>query len=188
VVSSIQANYVRIATPIHGFDVFGLDKPDLVGSKVLFSGYLQEDHTFNDDVVRGKIDAVLMSAAELEAEASRVAAEQKAHEEAHPTCKTRWTVCVDTSDLAENNPVWEKVRYSCKRAGDQAARYGAPQWSWVPFDSYLRGDDFLKTGNVTAIDSDVRFQNGFGIYGRSRVVCIYNLNEGRVVNVSVSLQ
>jgi hypothetical protein len=108
------------------------------------------------------------------------------HEDAQPTCETDWKVCASNSDLVENNPDWLwKVTRDCRIAADEAAKYGEPKWSWVPFGKYLRGTDYPKTGIVTAIDEDVRFQNGFGTYGRSRVVCVYDLNTRRVVNLSV---
>jgi hypothetical protein len=82
IVESVGGTYLRIKTQFHGFDVFGLSKIDedkaVKGSKVTFSGYLAEDHFFNDDVVWGKIDAVLMTAAEVEAEKAKVAAETMA--------------------------------------------------------------------------------------------------------------
>jgi hypothetical protein len=185
-----SGNVVRISTPMHGFDVEMSQKMDanIVGCKVLFSGYLDEDHTFNDDVSRGEINDLLMNPREVNAEKERLEAEKKAYEDAHPTCATNWKVCTSNSDLVENSSVWLwKVKSGCESAADDAARYGKPNWSWVPFGSYLKGDDYPKTGIVTAIDEDVSFQNGFGTYGRSRVVCVYDLNTDRVINVSVRL-
>ena len=154
---------------------------------MIFSGYLAEDHMFNDDVVRGKIEAILMSAAEVEAEEAKAAAEKKAYEAAHPTCATNWMVCTNNGDLVENSSIWLKVQVACRLAAEGAARYGEPKWGWISFGRYLRGNDYPKTGVVTAIDEDVRFQNGFGVYGRSRVICVYDLKNQLVINVSVNL-
>ena len=65
-----KGKVVRITTPMHGFDVEMIEKlePSIVGSKVLFSGYVNEDHMMNDDVSRGQIEAVLMSSTEVNAE------------------------------------------------------------------------------------------------------------------------
>jgi hypothetical protein len=95
VIKDAGGTYLRVANETHGFDVFGLSKVDenLVGSKVTFSGYLDEYHVFNDDVVRGKIEAILMHADDVKAEELRAAAEKKAYEDTHPTCATNWMVC-----------------------------------------------------------------------------------------------
>ena len=65
-----KSKIARITTPMHGFDVEMIGKLDasIVGSKVLFSGYLDEDHTWNDDVSRGELEAVLMNSTEVNAE------------------------------------------------------------------------------------------------------------------------
>jgi hypothetical protein len=65
VVQSMDENYVRIKNEAHGFDVFGLSNVEkaIVGSKVIFSGYLNEHHLFNDDVVRGRIETILTNCA-----------------------------------------------------------------------------------------------------------------------------
>ncbi len=180
IVKSKADKYLRIANEIHGFDVFGLTSLDdqLVGSKVIFSGYVAEEHTFNDDVRNGQIETILLSAAEV-----------KAYEDAHPTCEKHWKACTSNSDLIEHNSAWMFHGVSaCKIAADERARYGEPKWSWVPFGKYRTGDDYPKTGIVTVGDEDVSFQNAFGTYGRSRVVCVYDMNDERVVNVSVTPQ
>ena len=65
-----KGKVVRITTPMHGFDVEMIEKLEasIVGSKVIFSGHLDEDHMMNDDVSRGQIEAVLMSSTEVNAE------------------------------------------------------------------------------------------------------------------------
>jgi hypothetical protein len=70
VVSSVGEKEVRVRTAAHGFDVSLASPADksLVGSKVTFSGYLMEDHTMNDDVDRGSIDAVVQTAEQVKAE------------------------------------------------------------------------------------------------------------------------
>ena len=172
---------------MHGFDVFdttGIDKK-LIGSRVTFSGYLDEDHFFNDDVVKGKLEAVRMTAVEVKAEKIRMAVEKEDYEAAHPTCKTNWKVCANNSDFTDSG-AWSEIVYVCQTASNKSARYGKPQWSWGPFSSHLSGDDYPKTGIITAIDEDVKFQNGFGVYGASRVVCVYDMNSGRIVSLSAS--
>src|SRR6476660_985664 len=167
--------YLRIRNEAHGFDVFGLVKIDgaLAGSKVVFSGYLKESHFFNDDVVDGRIEAVLKNAAEVRAEKILAEAAKNDFEQEHPTCATNWKACGDNSDLVANSPVWTRTQIACRRAANESARYGAPKWGWAVFSKFLRGDDYPRTGRFTAVDEDVRFQNGFGVYGRTRVVCVF---------------
>jgi hypothetical protein len=71
---AVNRKLVRIATPMHGFDVQLTEEPEptLYGAKVLFSGYLTHGHVYYDDVSRGRIDAVLMTATEVDAEKQRL--------------------------------------------------------------------------------------------------------------------
>ena len=186
-VSGVTANYVRVKTEIHGFDIFDVPKigKQLIGSKISFSGYLSEKHFFNDDVVKGKIEAILMSASEVQAKKLRVAAELEAYEAAHPTCRTNWRVCTNNSDLMEHSQAASIISSVCQTAANEAARYGKPEWSWVPFGSYLRGQDYPRTGIITVIDERVKFQNGFGVYGASRAVCVYDMQSRTIVNLSI---
>jgi hypothetical protein len=67
-------NLVRISTSFHGFDVEMIDRPltALYGARIIFSGYLAEGHRYNDDVIWGRIDAVVMTANEVKAEKERL--------------------------------------------------------------------------------------------------------------------
>ncbi len=182
IVKSVDGSSVRIANEVHGFDVFGMHADSqLVGSRVIFSGFLAESHLFNDDVVRGKIESVLMNAA-------RVQAEKKAYDDTHPTCSKSWRACKDNLDLIENNSAWMfHGKGACMTAAEDTARYSKPKWSWVPFGKYLPVNVYRKDGKVHDIDEDVGLQNAFGIYGRSRVVCVYDMNAERVLDLSVNL-
>ena len=100
-------------------------------------------------------------------------------------CVSDWTKCKDNSDLANN---WKDYRLdvssACKLEANEMAKYGDPKWSWYSFGSFLPGDSAATKGVITAIDSDVQFQNGFGAWARTRVVCQYDLRNKKVLNVS----
>jgi hypothetical protein len=102
-------------------------------------------------------------------------------------CTSDWTKCTDNADLANN---WKDYRLTvapaCRRQADDVAKYGDPKWSWYSFGSFLPGDSAATKGVITAVDADVQFQNGFGAYGRMRVVCDYDLRQKKVLTVSVT--
>jgi hypothetical protein len=54
------------------------------------------------------------------------------------------------------------------------------------FSSFNSGTNYSSTGIATLIESDAKFQNGFGAMVRSRVVCQYDLRTKKVINVSIS--
>jgi hypothetical protein len=107
--------------------------------------------------------------------------------EGSATCSTNWKTCVDNADLANNNSVFNiKAGLACKRAADDMAKYGKGEWPWDSFGTFLKGDDYPKTGIVTLIERDAGFKNGFNATVRSRVVCTYDLNTKQVVDVQIS--
>ncbi|HWK96210.1 MAG TPA: hypothetical protein VNR39_12390 [Pseudolabrys sp.] len=100
-------------------------------------------------------------------------------------CRVDWRQCADNSDMANNFNGWVDVKVQCQRQADDRAKYGSPKWPWLAFSSFLGGSDYVKTGQVTAIEPDAQFQNGFGAWVRSRVVCRYDLNAGKVTDVFI---
>ena len=55
----------------------------------------------------------------------------------------------------------------------------------MSFGTFLKGNDYVKTGRVVVIEPDARFQNGFGAMARSRVECTYDLNTDKVLRVQL---
>lgn len=114
------------------------------------------------------------------------AAEVKSPKVQQPSCKTQWKLCTDNGDMANNYENWSWVKGRCGEAADKTAKYDDPKWSWKTFSYIIRGDDYPKTGIVTLVDQDVKFQNKFGTYVKSKVTCEYDLNKGdkgEVLNV-----
>jgi hypothetical protein len=78
-------------------------------------------------------------------------------------------------------------QFRCKDEARRLAKYGEPKFpSLVAFGTFLRGDDYIKTGVVTLFEDEAQFQNGFGAMVHSTVKCKYDLNSEKVVNVSIS--
>ena len=101
------------------------------------------------------------------------------------SCKTDWTKCADNADMANNFKGWFDVKYDCWKQAADMAKYGTPEFpSLFYFSSFRPGTDF-STGKVTVIENDAKYQNGFGAMARSRVVCDYDLNTHKVINVKI---
>ena len=131
-------------------------------------------------------------------DAAKKAAEEKAQKEAElriaeekraelqlKDCRSDWAKCVDNEQLANNYSQWSGVKFFCKKAANESAKYGDPQWPWFAFSTFLKGKDYVATGIAVAIENDVRFQNGFSAMVHSRVTCSYDLRSRRVLNVDV---
>jgi len=103
-------------------------------------------------------------------------------------CSSNWKICADNADLANNNTDYGvKAKVACKMAAEDMAKYGTPEWPWLSsFGTFLKGDDYLKTGIVTLIERDAGFKNAFNATVRSRVTCTYDLNTNRVIDVEIS--
>ncbi len=101
------------------------------------------------------------------------------------SCKNSWAKCRDNEDLVENYSRWVNIQVACKMEANDRAKYGTPEWPWLPFGTYLQGDAYPKTGMAIAIEKDVQFQNGFGAMVHSRVVCGYDLKSEKVVSVEI---
>jgi hypothetical protein len=108
-----------------------------------------------------------------------------ASQEASNQCEDDWSKCTDNEQLVNHYSGWTKVQAYCKVEAENEARYGTPVWPWIPFGSYSRGDDYVKSGVAVAIEPDAQFQNGFGAMAHSTVTCRYDLRNDRVLSVSV---
>lgn len=105
------------------------------------------------------------------------------------SCKTDWRSCRDNEDLLNNFKGYFDVKYDCQKNASERASYGTPvwpgMWSGGAFGRFMIGDDYVKTGIVTAVEADAQFQNGFGAMAHSTVICKYDLNTKKVVSVSI---
>lgn len=100
-------------------------------------------------------------------------------------CRASWSSCADNEQLVNGWSDWNKVQVRCQSAANDKARYGDPEWPWLPFGTFLKGVDYVKTGRAVAIEPDAKFKNGFNASVRVRVVCVYDLKSDRVQDVSI---
>jgi hypothetical protein len=107
------------------------------------------------------------------------------HTTSAPSCTNDWSKCTDNAELANHYSGWTKVQAYCKVEAANEARYGTPVWPWIPFGSYLPGNDYVTTGIAVAIEQDAQFQNGFGAMAHSTVTCKYDLRADKVLSVEV---
>lgn len=100
-------------------------------------------------------------------------------------CSSDWTKCADNEQLVKKYSRWTDVQFECKQEADKQAKYKT-EWSSIPFDTFLKGNQYVTSGTAIAIEPDAQFQNGFGAMVRSRVTCTYDLKAQRVINVEIA--
>lgn len=107
---------------------------------------------------------------------------------AQNTCKENWSICADNADFINNYSKMFDAKYACKIATNKRARFGDPEWSWVPFGKFRKGNDFPKTGVVKLVDDDVRIPNMFGAKLHGFVECWYDFKSESATIVDLSEQ
>jgi hypothetical protein len=103
-----------------------------------------------------------------------------------PTCSDDWRKCADNADLVNHWSGWVELKVKCKEAANDAAKYGTPEWPWLPFGYFHPGRDYIDTGIATAIENDAKFSNGFGAMEKVKVFCDYDLKGKKVTNVNIA--
>ena len=81
---------------------------------------------------------------------------------------------------------WSLTKVECKQAANDRAKYGSPEWPWLAFSTFYKGNNYVTSGIAVAIERDAQFSNGFGAMVHSRVTCTYDLRAKRVTDVDVS--
>lgn len=100
-------------------------------------------------------------------------------------CKADWSRCQTQEELISNFRGISQARVSCKMAAVDVAKYGTPDFPWIPFAQFYPRENSTETGKITLIDTDVKFQNGFGAMVKSEAECFYDLENERVINISI---
>ena len=101
-------------------------------------------------------------------------------------CRLDWRHCADNAQLVNSYRDWSRVVVECKSAAQASARFGDPEFPWLPFGTFLNGNTYVNTGIAVAIEPRAQFFNGFGAKVNSRVTCRYDLNRMAVVEVNVA--
>ena len=61
-----------------------------------------------------------------------------------------------------------------------------PQWPWIPFDYLLHGaGDGPVTDQITLVEPNAKFSNGYGAMAKVRVTCLYDLKNKTVVQIDI---
>jgi zinc-ribbon domain len=102
-------------------------------------------------------------------------------------CTSDWRKCSDNADLVNHYLSDYRAQDSCKSEAEKLARYGSPKFPWLyPFSTFYSGDQYLKTGIAVLVEKEAQFSNAFGGMVRSTVTCTYDLNQKKVLNVSIA--
>lgn len=100
-------------------------------------------------------------------------------------CEDIWKSCRDNEDMATNYKNWRRMAVECKMVAEHSAKYGTPEFPWVPFGSFRKGRDYVETGIVDVYELEAKFQNGFGAMVHSSVLCTYDLNADKVLDIQI---
>lgn len=99
-------------------------------------------------------------------------------------CAENWKNCTDNGQLI-NLSSYAHISTDCKIAATRQAKYGDPDFPSSPFQTYLKGRDYIDNGVAVLIEEGAKFQNVYGTKERSKVVCRYDLNAKEVTKVTI---
>jgi len=102
------------------------------------------------------------------------------------SCKSDWMECKDNEDMANHNETYSNARYACKHEANERAKFGDPEWGWIPFSYFSGGSSYKENGIASLADKDVKFHNMYGAKMRVQVVCKYDLRAEKVLSVTVT--
>ena len=102
-------------------------------------------------------------------------------------CGSDWSKCSDNAEVVDQYlQQHHQHTVACKRALADVVKYGAPEYNWVSFGTYLVGNDYPQTGIAKLSDKDVQISNGFGAKIHSRVECWYDMRNKTASIASVT--
>lgn len=99
-------------------------------------------------------------------------------------CRDDWRACKDVDELVKLHH-WTRAQVDCEFAANGLAKYGEPKWPFPSFTRLRHDDDVMTVGHVTLIESDAQFQNIFGAMVHTGVICNYDLDGGKVIDVAI---
>jgi hypothetical protein len=113
---------------------------------------------------------------------TRISDDQEA---SNQTCKSDWHKCVDNADLVNNSQGMADAQTACKLDAQDQARFGTPQFPIMSFESFYKGDAYVKSGIMVLLETRAQYQNVFGAMVHSTVTCTYDLNQKKVTDIRV---
>lgn len=103
---------------------------------------------------------------------------------ADQACYEDWKQCHSNQQMVDNYKRWHEIRNECLAAAKERAKYGEPQFSSEPFAFYYPAIDYTKDGYADLVEKRAKYQNGFGATVNTNVVCAYDLNINKVIEIS----
>ena len=100
-------------------------------------------------------------------------------------CQFDWRQCTDNSDLVNNYGNISLIQSQCKSSATELAKYGEPKFPFISFGSFYSGTNYVKSGQLILTEKDAQFQNGFGAMVHSTVICQYDLNTGKILDINI---
>jgi hypothetical protein len=101
-------------------------------------------------------------------------------------CHLDWSNCKNNEELVKNYTLLGEAKSSCKSEAKAQSHYGRTDWPWFPFETFIRGEDYVTSGIAVLIEPDAQIQNQSGAMVHSRVRCSYDLRAKRVMGVDIS--
>ena len=120
-----------------------------------------------------------------DAQQEAAAAEADAAQAAEDACRDDWHRCKDNSMLVNKSNVDAEAVVACKDEADKEARFGHPDFPFIAFGTFYKGDSYITSGVMVLEEPDAGFQNGFGAMARSTVTCSYDMNKKAVVDMEI---
>ena len=101
-------------------------------------------------------------------------------------CEHFWQQCKDNEEfMNENDSIQHKIVVACKYAANDLAKYGKPKWPWIAFGTYYNNDSIKKKRQITLVENNVQFSNGFGAMVNSEVYCTYDLMNEKIIDINI---
>ena len=101
------------------------------------------------------------------------------------SCDSDWRNCEDLQAFINSaSDGLIHAQADCKTAAERRAQYGDPRWGYG-FAHVVPAKSNLDRGRVQLMAKDAEFQNGFGAWRKTNVVCTYDLERETVTNLSV---
>jgi hypothetical protein len=108
--------------------------------------------------------------------------ESEADKKLEAACAGDWRKCQDAIQLTFYWNGRAGAKHRCRDAANSMAKYGEPKWPYPYFDNIFP-DENISGGTYTLIENDAQFQNGFGAYAHTQLICKYDLKTSTVEDV-----
>lgn len=126
--------------------------------------------------------------AALKAEAAEAEARKEKEAEAERAlvaCRKDYTQCRTQEELYNNFDLIP-ARVACKSEAKGRANYGDPDFPGSSFvDGYFPSQNTAKTGVITLVENEARFQNAFGAMRRVSIKCTYDLKAEKLLYLNI---